>query len=87
VVLKLERPRHAQLNLFVLLFVLISLGASLRRHMDPAALFVIAPGHEVLRLAQLERRRLRLLSTLIPHIVDLGRCTSNNLGLLDSIRK
>jgi hypothetical protein len=69
VVLKVEQPRHAQLDLFIL----PSLGASLRRHMGLAALFVIAPGHDVLRLARLERRRLRLLSTLIPHLVGLGR--------------
>jgi hypothetical protein len=53
VVLKVERPRHAQLDLFDL----PSLGASLRRHMGLAALFVIVPGHDVLRLARLERRR------------------------------
>jgi len=43
----------------------------------------------MLRLVRLERRRrrLRLLSTLIPHLFSLCRRSSSNLGFLDHIRK
>ncbi len=41
----------------------------------------------MLRLARLERRRLRLLSTLVPHLFGLGCRSISNLGLLDSIGK
>ncbi|SRR6266851_4110463 len=80
VVLKVERSRHTQLVLFVVVVVLF-LGASLSLCMGIAALFVIVP-----RLVRLGRRRLRLLSTRIPHRFGLSR-RSSNLGLLDRIRK
>src|SRR6266851_5041180 len=70
VVLKVERSRHTRPVLLVLL-----LGASLSRCTGIAAHFVI-----VLRLVRLGRRRLRPLSTLIPHLFGLGR-RSSNLGL------
>jgi len=87
VVLKVEQPRHTQLDLFVFVFVLILLRTSPSRRMGIAALFVIALGHGMLRLARLERRRLRLLSTLVPHLFGLGCRSISNLGLLDSIGK
>jgi hypothetical protein len=86
-VLKVERPRQRQLDLFVFVFALILLRASPSRRMGIAALFVIAPGHGMLRLARLERLRLRLLSTLIPDLFSLGCRSISNLGLLDSIGK
>jgi hypothetical protein len=55
--------------------------------MGIAALFVIALVHGMLRLALLERRRLRLLSILIPHLFCLGCRSISNLGHLDIIRK
>ena len=51
------------------------------------ALFVIALGYGMLRLARLERRHLRLLSTLIPHLFGQGCRSISNLGLLDGIGK
>ena len=41
----------------------------------------------MLRLARPERRRLHLLSILIPHLFGLGCRSISNLGLLDSIGK
>jgi len=65
-VLKVERPRHRQLDLFVFVFVIILTRASPSRRMGIAALFVVTLGHGMLRLTQLERRRLPLFSILIP---------------------
>ena len=59
----------------------------------PAAVWASLPfswshwGHGMLRLARLERRRLCLLSILIPHLFGLGCRSISNLGLLDSIGK